>query len=63
MIATIITHNNRPALMIRKIIVNKEIVQSIVREVLEKNSFNFQGQVIILDKPRAIQMLKQAGLL
>lgn len=50
-------------LMIRKIFVKKEIVKAIVFDILKKGAFDFYGQVVFMDRKKAVLKLKEAKLI
>lgn len=63
MVGTIVNHNNRSALMLRKIFVNREIIKRLVLEILRKGTFEFNGEIVFINKEKAIERLKQAELI
>jgi len=62
MVASLINHGGRNALLIRKIFVNERIIKPIVIDILRKGTFDFEGEVIFLDRNKAFSRLKEAKL-
>jgi len=62
-VASIVIHNGKPALLIRKITNDPEIIREIVREILQKGVFEFQGELRFKNIPNALRRLREAGLL
>lgn len=58
---SVIQHNGKPAIQLRKILVEKEEVREFMREALEKESFPVK--VCFKNKMLAAVRLKQIGLL
>ena len=61
--ATISKMNDNNVLIIRKILLNKDIIKTIVFEILEKGVFEFNGEIVFLDKAKALKNLREAKLI
>lgn len=61
--ATISKMNDNNMLIIRKILINRDIIKIIVFEILEKGVFNFNGEVVFLNKAKALKNLREAKLI
>lgn len=61
--ASIINHNGKPALLIRKIMTNKEDVKEIVSEIVRKGKYEFEGVLVFRNVVVAIRALKDANLI
>ena len=61
--ASIIKHNGKDALMLRKILVDKMEIAPIVGDILDNGEYSFPGSVGFANKLNAVARLKRADLL
>jgi len=61
--ASIIIHNGKPALMIRKIFTQREDIEEIVGRILKEGKYEFRGVLIFRNTLLAIRALKEVGLI
>jgi len=63
MIVNMVRVRNRNGIMIRKTFVDKNIIKNIIIEILKKGVFEFNGEIIFIDKDKAVSRLKETNLI
>lgn len=61
--ASLITHEEKPALLLRKIYVSSEKIEEICSRVLRKGSFSFKGAIVFQNPYEARRKLVSSGLI
>jgi len=63
MVVNTVRVRNRDGIMIRKTFVDRSIIKNIVLEILKRGVFEFNGEIIFMDKEKAVSRLKETNLI
>lgn len=63
MVVNIVSVRNRNGIMIRKTFVDKQIIKNIIFEIIRRGVFEFNGEIIFMDKEKAVSRLKETELI
>ena len=61
--ASIIKHNGKDALMLKKILIDKKEIAPIVEDILDNGEHSFPGSVGFANKLNAVARLRRVNLL
>jgi hypothetical protein len=63
MIVNMVRVRNRNGIMIRKTFVDRDIIKNIVLEILKRGVFEFNGEIVFMNKEQAVSRLKETNLI